>query len=108
VARYGGEEFALILPETTAAQAARLAELVRLAISGQALPHPTSPVAPVLTVSVGVSTATLEWCSKPDQLVAAADQALYEAKMSGRNRVEMARRERAPQEAANAAVLGAA
>jgi diguanylate cyclase (GGDEF)-like protein len=71
VARYGGEEFALILPETTAAQAARLAESVRLAIEGLALPHAASPVTPVLTVSVGVSTATPEWSSNPDQLLAA-------------------------------------
>jgi diguanylate cyclase (GGDEF)-like protein len=104
-ARYGGEEFALILPETNAADAARFAESVRLTISSLELPHPASPVAGVLTVSLGVSTATREWCSTPDELVAAADYALYGAKGSGRNRVEVAQRESVPQAPANAAVL---
>jgi diguanylate cyclase (GGDEF)-like protein len=57
-ARYGGEEFAVILPATDAAGATRVAESVRLAIAGLQLPHPASPVAPFLTVSVGVATAT--------------------------------------------------
>jgi len=92
-ARYGGEEFAIILPETRAADAAQIAESVRLAITRLELPHPSSPVAHVLTVSVGVATATPEWCSTPDELVAAADQALYRAKNNGRNRVEVAQRE---------------
>jgi len=95
-ARYGGEEFAVILPETGAAGAAQFAELVRLAIASLELPHPASPVAPFLTVSVGVATAMLEWHSSPEELVAAADQALYAAKTSGRNRVTVAEREAVP------------
>jgi diguanylate cyclase (GGDEF)-like protein len=87
-ARYGGEEFALILPETNSADAARFAESVRLAIAGLELKHRASPVAPVLTVSVGVATATAEWRGTPDELLAAADRALYRAKKNGRNRVE--------------------
>ena len=104
-ARYGGEEFALILPETNSADAAPFAESVRLAIAGLELPHPASLVAPVLTVSVGVSTATLEWCHTPGQLVAAADHALYEAKKNGRNRVKVARRESVPLGTATSTVL---
>src|SRR5579872_1002000 len=92
-ARYGGEEFAVILSETNAAGAKLVAESVRLAIASLELPHPASPVAPFLTVSVGVATATLEWHSSPGELVAAADQALYDAKKSGRNRVNVARQE---------------
>jgi diguanylate cyclase (GGDEF)-like protein len=95
-ARYGGEEFAVILPETSTADAARIAEAVRLAIVSLKLPHAASPVAPILTVSLGVATATLEWHSTPEELVAAADQALYAAKRSGRNRVEVARRKPVP------------
>jgi len=91
-ARYGGEEFAVILPETGTAGAAQFAESVLLAIAGLQLPHPASPVAPFLTVSVGVATATLECHSSPDELVAAADQALYRAKRSGRNQVNVAQR----------------
>jgi len=95
-ARYGGEEFAVILPATGAAGAAQFAELVRLGIAGLELPHPSSPVAPFLTVSVGVATATLKGHSSAEELVAAADQALYTAKRGGRNRVNVAHREAVP------------
>ena len=95
-ARYGGEEFTVILPETGATGAAQFAELVLLGIAGLKLPHPSSGVAPFLTVSVGVATATLEWHGSPEALVAAADQALYVAKRSGRNRVNVAQREAVP------------
>jgi diguanylate cyclase (GGDEF)-like protein len=95
-ARYGGEEFAVILPATDAAGATRVAESIRLAIAGLQLPHPASPVAPFLTISVGVATATLESHSSPEELVAAADQALYGAKRNGRNRVNVAQQEAVP------------
>jgi len=104
-ARYGGEEFAVILPETNPADALRFAESVRLAIAGLELRHPASPVAPVLTVSVGVATATREWYSTPGELIAAADHALYQSKRNGRNRVEAAQRLDVPQRVENAAVL---
>ncbi|MGO9865732.1 MAG: GGDEF domain-containing protein, partial [Terriglobales bacterium] len=94
-ARYGGEEFAVILPETGADGAAQFAQSVPLAIAALELPHAASPVAPFLTVSVGVATATLEWHCSPEELVAAADQALYGAKRSGRNRVVVAQSEAA-------------
>jgi diguanylate cyclase (GGDEF)-like protein len=99
-ARCGGEEFALILPETDACGAARFAESVRQAIADLKLPHPASSVAPFLTISVGVATATNEWCSTREDLVAAADRALYEAKRTGRNRVCVAHREIASEELA--------
>ena len=102
-ARYGGEEFALILPETNAADAARFAESVRVAIAGLKLPHPASPVAPVITVSVGVSTATVAGCSTPEALVAAADYALYKAKRNARNRVNVGESVQQEAAAANAA-----
>jgi diguanylate cyclase (GGDEF)-like protein len=104
-ARYGGEEFAVILPETSAADAARIAESVRLAIVSLDLPHAGSPVAPILTVSVGVATATLQWPGTSEELVAAADQALYAAKRSGRNRVEVAQRKAVPTGVANTSVI---
>jgi len=86
-ARCGGEEFAVILPGTSASDAEQLGELARLAIEGLQLPHRASPVAPVLTVSVGVATAAKGRWMTPDALVGAADKALYAAKTSGRNRV---------------------
>jgi len=92
-ARCGGEEFAMILPLTKSADAERIAETVRQAIADLKIPHSTSPVAPYLTVSVGVATATPEWCCTREALSAAADRALYAAKNSGRNRVCVAQRE---------------
>jgi diguanylate cyclase (GGDEF)-like protein len=107
-ARYGGEEFAMILPETGAAGAERIAESVRLAIASLQLPHSASPVASFLTVSVGVATARLEWRNSPEELVAAADRALYDAKRSGRNHVTVAQTKAAPEEIANPSALDSA
>jgi diguanylate cyclase (GGDEF)-like protein len=89
-ARYGGEEFAMILPITNSADAERIAESIRQAIADLKISHPASPVAPYLTVSIGVATANKDWCCTPEALVAAADRALYEAKRRGRNRVCLA------------------
>jgi diguanylate cyclase (GGDEF)-like protein len=89
-ARIGGEEFAMILPGTSAADAASIGESVRLAIEELRLPHPSSLVVPFLTISVGVATASLEGWSTPEKLLAAADRALYRSKRNGRNRVSMA------------------
>ena len=86
-ARIGGEEFALILPATNAAEAARIAELLRLDIEALRLPHPTTPC---LTVSAGVATATAERLCSTEELVAAADRALYKAKSLGRNLIQVA------------------
>jgi diguanylate cyclase (GGDEF)-like protein len=90
VARYGGEEFAVVLPATDAAGAIRLAEELRQAIEAKACPHSTSPVADVVTISIGVATALPHGNGGWQQLVAMADAALYRAKAAGRNRVEVA------------------
>ena len=94
-ARCGGEEFAIVLPDTGADFANGFAETVRQSIADLRLPHLASPVAPYLTVSIGVATATWDWCYSPEALVAAADRALYAAKASGRNRICVAQRETA-------------
>ncbi len=90
VARYGGEEFVALLPETDAEGAALLAERMRDGVMALALPHAGSAVAPRVTISAGVATA--ERCNgdAPGVLVAAADRALYEAKLGGRNQVRVA------------------
>jgi len=88
VARYGGEEFALLLPMLSEKDALAAAEDVRRDIERLALPHDSSPVAPVITVSVGVAWASAGTRTSPLELVAAADRALYRAKQGGRNRVE--------------------
>jgi diguanylate cyclase (GGDEF)-like protein len=104
-ARCGGEEFALILPGTIALDAACIAESVRSAILALNLPHPASPSAPILTISIGVATATRDWLNAPQELVAAADAALYAAKRNGRNRVEVAQPSGVSGEGKNAAVI---
>lgn len=89
VARYGGEEFAVLLPDTDDKGAAALAERVRAAVEGRAIPHPGSPSG-VLTVSVGSATVTGGVEGEPSSLVRAADAALYQAKRDGRNLVRVA------------------
>jgi len=84
VARYGGEEMALILPETDAKGAHAIAERIRKAVGAAA--HATERGNIQVTVSVGLVT----WpgaAQTPEDLLEAADRALYRAKQSGRNRV---------------------
>ncbi len=83
-ARYGGEEFAIILPEIELRGAKLFAEKVRLLVSKQLITFDKSHI-PV-TVSVGVAALKPEHREAGD-LVRAADEKLYEAKTSGRNRV---------------------
>ena len=90
VSRIGGEEFAFILPSTNAAEATQIAERLRLNVEALNLPHPASSVAASLTVSIGVATATQKQHCSSEELVGAADQALYRAKNLGRNRVQVA------------------
>ncbi|MDQ0318151.1 diguanylate cyclase (GGDEF)-like protein [Pararhizobium capsulatum DSM 1112] len=89
VARYGGEEIAIILPVTDAATADRIAEDVRLAIENLRIGHARSSFGYV-TASFGVATYEPHSNEPPngmEELVACADEALYGAKRSGRNRV---------------------
>ena len=84
VGRIGGEEFALLLPETDLVQAKFVAERIRAKIESHTMTAPNETFA--LAVSIGVATASLSM-SGIDALMSAADQALYEAKAQGRNRV---------------------
>ena len=85
LARYGGEEFVVMLGETPAADAASLAESFRLAIEQLVVDHEGQSLR--FTASVGVSGAIPHSQSTPQDLLAAADKALYQAKQSGRNQV---------------------
>lgn len=91
-ARFGGEEFAVILADTLAPGADRVAEAIRREVEQLAVAHARSDVAPVITISLGVATANpaADADLSPEGLVAAADAALYRAKAAGRNRVVMA------------------
>jgi len=93
VARYGGEELAVIIPGDSHESVVRQAEHLRVRVQELALPHPTSPVAPVVTASIGVAIAVQDGDLTPERLIAAADRALYLAKQRGRNRVEIDRPE---------------
>ena len=85
-ARYGGEEFAMILPHTDRLRAERVAERVRAAVADFSfleLDHPLR-----VTVSAGVATFDSgSDIASAEQLVSAADRALYAAKKAGKNRV---------------------
>jgi diguanylate cyclase (GGDEF)-like protein len=85
-ARIGGEEFAVILPGTTQVRARELAENIRRSVADLALPH-SSSLCGIQTVSIGVAIrAPLSGQDSMD-LMRFADQALYAAKLSGRNQV---------------------
>ena len=87
VARYGGEEFAVILPVTGKKSAIYIAEKIRQTVEKRAIAHSKSPVAPFVTLSLGVATVVPDDQGTPELLIECADKALYLAKSSGRNRV---------------------
>lgn len=86
-ARLGGEELVLLLPRTTLRAARVVAEATRRAFEALALRHPDSPVAPVVTISIGVAALVPPPDRTPQGLLDTADRALYQAKRAGRNRV---------------------
>ncbi len=90
VARYGGEEFAVLLPDTDAAAANQVAERIREAIAGEAIPHEMARAADIVTISIGVASTyparQADGQGSPEALLRRADEALYAAKAAGRNR----------------------
>lgn len=86
-ARYGGEEFALILEDTTAEGAVNIAEEIRQRIFKLHLENQQSEQEKYVTVSIGIASALLGHDENSETLIKRADQALYEAKKTGRNRV---------------------
>lgn len=83
-ARYGGEEFCLLLPDTDSRDAVNLAERIRSIIEQTAVPG-----AGTITASIGVATYP-QHGNEPEKIFEAADQALYAAKNTGRNKVVVA------------------
>ena len=90
-ARYGGEEFVVLLPGIDVAAARLVAENLRLACVALAIRHPSSPVSPVVTLSLGVAACVPSEGGSVEGLMTLADAALYRAKQEGRNRVCAAR-----------------
>jgi diguanylate cyclase (GGDEF)-like protein len=89
--RFGGEEFSLLLPQTRAVDAFRIAERVRADIAGLSIiaPGATGGERVHVTVSIGVAALDSGSVRKLNELMAAADAALYRAKSGGRDQVQM-------------------
>lgn len=86
VARYGGEEFAMILPRTDADGVRVVMDLVFRRMAAAAVPHPDG-ITGVVTLSAGVASMPPEDSEGWEGLIALADARLYQAKLTGRNRV---------------------
>jgi diguanylate cyclase (GGDEF)-like protein len=89
--RFGGEEFSLLLPQTRAVDAFRIAERVRASIAGLSIIAPGATGGELVQVTVSIGVSALDSGSKREYagLMAAADAALYRAKAGGRNQVQM-------------------
>ncbi|HSV04238.1 MAG TPA: PleD family two-component system response regulator [Phenylobacterium sp.] len=84
--RYGGEEFVVVMPDTLLEDARRIAERIRLHVAGSPFRVLGGQELLSVTISIGVA-ASLEPQDTPQALLRRADQAMYEAKAAGRNRV---------------------
>lgn len=85
LARYGGEEFVLVLPETDAEAAKKIAERCRSVIFKQQIPHENSTTSQIVTISLGVGTIVPSHDAEPIMFIEAVDRLLYKAKQKGRN-----------------------
>jgi diguanylate cyclase (GGDEF)-like protein len=86
VARYGGEEFVLVLPNMDVSDVKRLAAMLQAELEALAIPHESSTAARHVTISCGGAGTIPHPPDQPRDLLARADQALYQAKTAGRNR----------------------
>ena len=84
--RYGGEEFCILLPQTALAEAGAIAERIRHRVSSTRFPRGQSQPLGRVTVSIGVSTFS-SVVDTSEQIIAAADRALFQAKNMGKDRV---------------------
>ncbi len=87
--RYGGEEILILMVNTDVSQAKALAEIMKAALATLKLPHPAQGEGALVTISLGVAAAVAPLATA-DQLINAADVALYAAKHAGRNCIRSA------------------
>jgi diguanylate cyclase (GGDEF)-like protein len=85
LARYGGEEFVIVLPETDAVGAERLAQDIIQRFTEIKIPHRGSPLVAWVTLSIGVCAIPPSPLYRSEILLEQADRALYAAKANGRN-----------------------
>ena len=86
-ARYGGEEFVAILPFTKGESVMGLIEHIRSSVEAMKIPNPKSQSSPYVTISIGLATRVPVAGKQYDSIVSLSDDALYQAKRAGRNRV---------------------
>lgn len=86
-ARYGGEEFVALCTECDAGSLQQLGQRICNAIAAEAIPHRTSKIAGILTISLGGAWRVARQDLHYESLIEAADKSLYKAKEQGRNRV---------------------
>ena len=96
VARLGGDEFCIILPDTNREEAMAQAEKLRTGLEALAIPHEHSPASSSVTASVGVASCQALDKLEAEDLMSAADHALYAAKNAGRNKVRFRETMRSP------------
>lgn len=89
ISRYGGEEFVAILPNTDSDGAVQVGERMLAAVSSLNISHSSSLTKDHVTVSIGVSSIIPSSGSIPEFLIKSVDQALYNSKDSGRNRISV-------------------
>jgi len=87
--RYGGEEFALILSATKTEDEINMAHKIQKTVQSLKIPHMSSEIADIVTISIGLATLVPSSSTKPQDLIKAADSALYLSKTKGRNTISI-------------------
>ena len=85
-ARYGGEEFVVVLPDSNAKTAFIVAERIRSKLKGMQIPHAGSKAGDYVSISMGIASLYHNDVISCEELLTAADKALYQAKKEGRDR----------------------
>ena len=93
VARYGGEEFVVLLPDTDVRDAFRMTRTMLKAVEDLGIPHKSSKAVDIVSLSIGVASANGTENLSVQELIERADEALYEAKETGRNKAVLSRKE---------------